>query len=107
MRMIQKEDWESSNLQVKGLGVFESFSPKRCALEYWQFSVVAVESSKVLSEPARPNPHFRDGETEALVEALTEPRPTPSPGTCFGSGAVPGRTGVLETVRSRRCKLPA
>ena len=67
VRMIQKEDWESSNLQVKGLGVFESFSPKRWALEYWQFSVVAVESSKVLSEPARPNPHFRDGETEAQV----------------------------------------
>lgn len=64
----------------------------------------AQESPASALRGLRCHSHFRDGETEALVEGLIELRPTPSPGTCCGPSSVPCRPGHLETGRS---ELPA
>lgn len=54
-----------SNLQVKGLNIFEPFNPRRFLLESWPFSVFPAVGSKGLPEPSRPSTHFTDGKTEA------------------------------------------
>lgn len=63
-----------------------------------EFSVASAAQESLASalRGLRCHPHFRGGETEALVEGLIELRPTPSPGTCCGPSSVPYRTGHLE-----------
>lgn len=67
-----------------------------------EFSIASAAQERLASALRGPrcHSHFRDGETEALVEGLMERRPTPSPGTCCGPSSVSCRPGHLEAGRS-------
>lgn len=69
-----------------------------------ELSIASAARESLLSalRGLRCHSHFRDGETEAFAEGLVESRPTPSPGTCCGPGAVPGSTSGLETRQERK-----